>query len=87
MVLGAALPRSSARTIDRQCASGLLAIATATKQVVVDRTDVAVARRGKLISLVQTPQLRVDTDPELLANEPDNYVPMVQTAEMVAKRH
>ena len=33
----------SAQTIDRQCASGLMAIATAAKQVIVDRMDVVVA--------------------------------------------
>ena len=47
-------------TIDRQCASGLMAIATAAKQVIVDRMDVCVAGGGQdSISLVQTPEMRI----------------------------
>ena len=45
-------------TIDRQCASGLMAIATAAKQVIVDRMDVFVAGGVDSISLVQTPEMR-----------------------------
>ncbi len=74
-------------TIDRQCASGLMAIATAAKQVIVDRMDVVVAGGVESISTVQTPQMRVDPDLELLAMHPDIYMPMLQTAEIVAKRY
>ena len=74
-------------TIDRQCASGLMAIATAAKQVIVDRMDVVVAGGVESISLVQTKQMRVDADPELVAMVPDVYMPMLQTAEVVAKRY
>jgi acetyl-CoA C-acetyltransferase len=74
-------------TLDRQCASGLMAIATAAKQVIIDRMDIVVAGGVESISLVQTPQLRVDSDPELLATVPDIYMPMLQTAEVVAKRY
>jgi acetyl-CoA C-acetyltransferase len=74
-------------TIDRQCASGLMAIATAAKQVIVDRMDVVVAGGVESISLVQTPQMRVDQDPALLAMQGDTYMPMLDTAEMVAKRY
>ncbi len=86
--LRAGLPTSVAgMSIDRQCASGLMAIATAAKQVIVDRMDVVVAGGVESISLVQTPQMRVAPDPELLAMVPDIYMPMLQTAEVVAKRY
>jgi len=86
--LRAGLPTSVAgMSIDRQCASGLMAIATAAKQVIVDRMDVVVAGGVESISLVQTPQMRVGPDPELLAMVPDIYMPMLQTAEIVAKRY
>ncbi|AUW56981.1 acetyl-CoA C-acyltransferase [Sphingobium sp. SCG-1] len=86
--LRAGLPATVAgMTIDRQCSSGLMAIATAAKQVIVDRMDVVVAGGVESISTVQTPDLRVDRDPELLAMVPDIYMPMLQTAEVVAKRY
>ena len=86
--LRAGLPVSVAgMTIDRQCASGLMAIATAAKQVIVDRMDVVVAGGVESISLVQTPQVRVGRDPELLAIAPDIYMPMLETAEVVARRY
>ena len=84
----AGLPHSvAAMSVDRQCSSGLMAIATAAKQVIVDRMDVIVAGGVESISTVQTPQMRVDTDPELIAMVPDIYMPMVQTAEIVAERY
>ena len=86
--LRAGLPASVAgMTIDRQCSSGLMAIATAAKQVIVDRMDMIVAGGVESISLVQTPELRVGHDPELLAMHPDVYMPMVDTAETVAARY
>src|SRR3546814_10307809 len=74
-------------TIDRQCASGLMAIATAAKQIIVDRMDVVVAGGVESISMVQTKEMRATPDPELLAMVPDIYMPMLQTAEVVAKRY
>src|SRR3546814_11899334 len=74
-------------TIDRQCASGLMAIATAAKQVVVDRMNVVVAGGVESISLVQTQQMRVNPAPDLLTMVPDIYMPMLPTAEVVAKRY
>ena len=86
--LRAGLPTSVAgMTIDRQCSSGLMTIATAAKQVIVDRMDVVVAGGVESISMVQTPQMRVAPDRELLAMVPDIYMPMLQTAEIVAKRY
>jgi acetyl-CoA C-acetyltransferase len=86
--LRAGLPVTVAgMTVDRQCASGLMAIATAAKQVIVDRMDVVVAGGVESISMVQTPEMRVGPDPELLAMVPDIYMPMLQTAETVARRY
>jgi acetyl-CoA C-acetyltransferase len=86
--LRAGLPVSVAgMTIDRQCASGLMAIATAAKQIIVDGMDVIVAGGVESISLVQTPELRVVQDPALVAMHGDVYMPMLQTAEVVTKRY
>ena len=86
--LRAGLPNGvSGQTIDRQCASGLMAIATAAKQVIVDRMNIVVAGGVESISMVQTPALRVDEDADLVAMAPDIYMPMLQTAEIVAKRY
>jgi acetyl-CoA C-acetyltransferase len=74
-------------TMDRQCSSGLMTIATAAKQIIVDRMDVIVAGGVESISLVQTPELRADQDPELVAMHPDAYMPMLDTAETVAARY
>ncbi|MGC1301301.1 MAG: acetyl-CoA C-acyltransferase [Caulobacteraceae bacterium] len=86
--LRAGLPTSvSGMSIDRQCSSGLMTIATAAKQVIIDRMDVVVAGGVESISLVQTKEMRVDRDPELVAMVPDVHMPMLQTAEVVAKRY
>jgi acetyl-CoA C-acetyltransferase len=86
--LRAGLPVTVAgMTVDRQCSSGLMSIATAAKQVIVDRMQVVVAGGVESISRVQTPELRLGPDPELLAMHPDIYMPMLQTAETVAKRY
>ncbi len=86
--LRAGLPVTVAgMSIDRQCASGLMAIATAAKQVIVDRMDVCVAGGVESISLVQTPEMRVGPDPELLSMHNGVYMPMINTAEVVGKRY
>ena len=86
--LRAGLPVTvAAQSIDRQCASGLMSVAIAAKQVIVDGMDVCVAGGVESISLVQTEQLRVDQDPELVAMVPAIYMPMLETAEIVAARY
>jgi acetyl-CoA C-acetyltransferase len=86
--LRAGLPVTVAgMSIDRQCASGLMAIATAAKQVIVDRMPVVVAGGVESISMVQTPEMRLGADPELVAMHKDVYMPMIGTAEVVAKRY
>jgi acetyl-CoA acetyltransferase family protein len=77
----------SGMTIDRQCSSGLMAIATAAKQVVIDRMDVVAAGGQDSISMVQTPEMRITPDPSLMAMHKHIYIPMLQTAETVAQRY
>lgn len=87
-LLRAGLPTTvSGMSLDRQCASGLMAIATAAKQIIVDGMDIAIGGGIDSISLVQTPKMNIAPDPELLAMHKDIYMPMLQTAEVVAKRY
>ncbi|TCP90074.1 acetyl-CoA C-acetyltransferase [Sphingomonas sp. PP-CE-1A-559] len=87
-LLRAGLPVTvSGMSVDRQCASGLMAIATAAKQIITDNMDITIGGGVESISLVQTPQMRVAPDPQLIAMHEDVYMPMLQTAEVVAKRY
>src|SRR3954467_14774294 len=86
--LRAGLPvEVSGMSIDRQCSSGLMSIATAAKQVIVDRMDVVVAGGVESISLVQTGEMRLGPDPELLSMHNGVYMAMIDTAEIVGKRY
>lgn len=86
--LRAGLPVTVAgMSIDRQCSSGLMSIATAAKQVIVDRMEIVVAGGVESISLVQTGELRLGPDPELLSMHNGVYMPMIDTAEIVGKRY
>ena len=88
VALRAGLPVSvSAMTMDRQCSSGLMAIASASRQVVMDRMDIVAAGGQESISTVQTPAMRMEFDPQLIALHAATYMPMLQTAEVVAKRY
>jgi acetyl-CoA C-acetyltransferase len=64
-----------------------MAIATAAKQVIVDRMDIIVAGGVESISLVQTGEMRLGPDPELLSMHNGVYMPMIDTAEIVGKRY
>ena len=87
-LLRAGLPVSVAgQSIDRQCSSGLMAIATAAKQIITDNMDITIGGGVESISLVQTPKMNVAPDPELVAMHKDIYMPMLGTAEVVAKRY
>lgn len=90
-LLAAGLPATVAgQTIDRQCASGLMAIATAAKQVIVDGMDVVVAGGHDSISAVQEAYMAwvaKERDPNVIAHAPNAYMPMLQTAEYVAKKY
>ena len=88
--LAAGLPVTTAgMSLDRQCASGLMAIATAAKQVVHDRQVVAVGGGLESISLVQNQNMNLSRlrDPDLLKLQPHIYMSMLETAEVVAARY
>ena len=88
--LRAGLPVSvSGMTVDRQCSSGMMAVATAAKQILHDGMDVVVGGGVDSISLVQNEHMNLHraADEELLAMQKDIYMPMLQTAEVVAKRY
>jgi len=88
--LRAGLPVSVAgMTIDRQCSSGLMAIATAAKEIVHDGMTIAVGGGLESISLVQNDkrnQFRAQ-DPWLVEQRPDLYMTMIETAEIVSERY
>ncbi len=76
-------------TIDRQCSSGLMSIATAAKQIMVDGMQVCVAGGVESISLVQNDKMNTFRmgDPWIKENKPELYMAMIDTAEVVAKRY
>ncbi|MAY88535.1 MAG: acetyl-CoA C-acyltransferase [Pseudooceanicola sp.] len=74
-------------SLDRQCASGMMAIATAAKQVLTDGMDVVIGGGVESISTVQTQDMRVNRDPWLKENKPALYMTMLETAEIVADRY
>ncbi len=88
--LRAGLPTSVAgMSLDRQCASGLMAIATAAKQIVADHMRITVGGGLESISLVQNEHMDRfrATDPWLVAHRDDLYMSMLETAEIVAERY
>ncbi len=88
--LRAGLPVTvSGMTIDRQCSSGLMAVATAAKQVMYDGVDCVVGGGLDSISLVQNEHMNGHrlVDNELVGMHKDIYMPMLQTAEVVAARY
>jgi acetyl-CoA C-acetyltransferase len=76
-------------TIDRQCASGLQAIAVAARSVMLDGVGIAVGGGIESISLVQNDHMNKfhAIDEELMAMKPDMYMSMLETAEVVAERY
>ena len=88
IALRAGLPvEVSGMTIDRQCSSGLMAIATAAKQIIVDRMNICVAGGVESITAIRNNTGKPARDEELLAMHPDIFMPMIGTAEVVAKRY
>ena len=86
----AGLPVSvSGMSVDRQCASGMMAIATAAKQIMHDGMDVAVGGGVESISLVQNEKQNGfrAVDPWLWEHMPQLYMKMIETAEIVAERY
>ena len=90
IALRAGLPvTTSGMTMDRQCSSGLMAVATAAKQIMYDGMNCVIGGGLESISLVQNEHMNLHrmVDEELMAIEPNMFVPMLQTAEIVAKRY
>jgi acetyl-CoA C-acetyltransferase len=90
IALAAGLPVTTAgMTVDRQCSSGMMAIALAAKTIVSDGVDIMVGGGLESISLVQNENLNTyrAKDPRLLAVHQHMYMPMIDTAEVVAKRY
>ena len=88
--LGGGLPVTVAgMTIDRQCSSGLMAIATAAKQITDDGMNVVVGGGLDSISLVQNDNMNrhMAVDKALVAKHPAIYMSMLETAEIVADRY
>ena len=88
--VAAGLPSSvSGMSMDRQCASGMMAIATAAKQVIVDGMPIVVGGGLESISLVQNEHRNAyrAIDPNVVARSQHAYMPMLQTAEVVASRY
>ena len=88
--LRAGLPQSVAgMSVDRQCASGMMAIATAAKQILHDDMTITIGGGVESISLVQTNDIRRDRaqDPVLLESVPGLYMSMLETAELVSDRY
>lgn len=75
------------QSLDRQCASGMMAIATAAKQVISDGMMVTVGVGVESISTNQVPQVFTQTDPWILEHKPALYMSMLETAEIVAERY
>ena len=88
--LRAGLPTSVAgMSVDRQCASGLMAIAIAAKQIVCDGMQTTVGGGLESISLVQNEHMNLyrGKDPWLVAHRNDVYMSMLETAEIVSQRY
>lgn len=90
-VFAAGLPVSvPAQTMDRQCSSGLMAIATAAKQITFDGMEAVIAGGQENISAVQNDYfgwVAKEVDPNVVARVSSAYMPMLHTAEYVAKKY
>ncbi|PHS77422.1 MAG: acetyl-CoA C-acyltransferase [Robiginitomaculum sp.] len=87
-VLASSLPVTvSGQSVDRQCSSGMMAIGIAAKQIICDGHQIAIGGGVDSISMVQTAEMRYAVDPTVLANHPNAYIQMIDTAEIVAKKY
>jgi len=89
-LIRAGLPTSVAgMSVDRQCASGLMAVATAAKQITGDGMQITIGGGLESISLVQNANMNLfrAADPWVVEHRPDLYMSMLETAEIVADRY
>lgn len=88
--LAGGLPETTAgMAMERQCSSGLMTIATAAKSIMCDEYDVAVAGGVESISLTQNKHKNTfrNVSKTVLEIDPTAYIPMIETAEIVAERY
>jgi len=82
------LPQSvPAFTLDRKCGSGLTAVALAARTIICDEADVVLAGGMESISLTVTKDAPRYLNKSVIAAEPAAYIPMIETAEIVAERY
>ena len=76
-------------TVDRQCSSGMMAIATAAKSIINNENDIMVGGGLDSISIVQNEHMNTHrmVDPRLVAMHENIYMPMLDTAEVVSRRY
>ena len=89
-LLAAGLPVTVAgMSVDRQCSSGMMAIAIAAKQVLEDNMQVVIGGGVESVSLVQNEHMNRyrAADPNVIAAAPDIYMSMLETAEVVTNRY
>ncbi|MDB5998794.1 MAG: acetyl-CoA acetyltransferase [Rhizobacter sp.] len=87
-VIRAGLPASIAgTTVNRFCASGLQAVAMAAGRIVVEGAPVMIAGGVESISRIQSRETGDGTDPWIVRNKPELYMPMIETADIVAARY
>ncbi len=87
-LFAAGLPKTvPAFTLDRKCGSGLTAVALAARSIMCDEIDVALAGGMESISLTVTKDAPRFVNESVTAREPAAYIPMIETAEIVAERY
>ncbi len=87
-VLASNLPVTvPAQSVDRQCSSGMMAIGIAAKQIIVDNQQIAIGGGVESISMVQTAEMRVAPDMNVVKKHPNAYIQMIDTAEIVSERY
>jgi acetyl-CoA C-acetyltransferase len=80
----------SGSTIERQCSSGLMAIAVAAKQIMVDQMDITIGAGAENVSALTPSYVEHavrERDEDLARLVPTAYMPMIETAEFVAKKY
>lgn len=76
-------------TLDRQCSSGLMSIAIGAKNIMVGEQSIVIAGGLESISLTQNNHKNSyrAVSEAVVASEPTAYIPMIETAELVAERY
>jgi len=87
-IFAGGLPESvPAFTLDRKCGSGLTAVALAARSIMCDEIDVALAGGMESISATVTKDAPRFVNNSVTDKQPAAYVPMIETAEIVAERY